>query len=360
MNDKTGGEKTMKKRLLLLLICMLFLLSGYPAEAAKNEEKTTYLFAMDTTMTIRVFGGDDALLQSLEKRVDEIESQVSVTKPGSDIYQLNHEGNMNARPDTKAIISRALTICEETDGALDITIYPVVREWGFAVREHPLLQEINEIEEHTVPSIERIEELLQHVDYRKVDSFEDSFVIPEGMAVDLGSVAKGYTGDILAQIVKDAGVKSAILSLGGNIQTIGRKPNGSFWRVGIQSPENKDSMVGILEVADEAVITSGGYERFFEDEDGNVWWHIIDPKTGYPAKNGVISMTIVGKEGIRCDALSTALFVMGPEKAAEFWRTHGDFEMIMITEEGELFITPSLNKRFTPDAMMPYHVTVLS
>ena len=116
----------------------------------------------------------------------------------------------------------------------------------------------------------------------------------------------------------------------------------------------------MLEVADEAVITSGGYERFFEDEDGNVWWHIIDPKTGYPAKNGVISMTIVGKEGIRCDALSTALFVMGPERAAEFWRTHGDFEMIMITEEGELFITPTLNKRFTPDALMPYHVTVLS
>ena len=122
MNDKTGGEKTVKKRLLLLLICMLFLLSGYTAEAAKNEEKTTYLFAMDTTMTIRVFGGDDALMQSLQKRVNEIENQVSVTREYSDIYRLNHEGNVAAGPDTETILNRALNICEETEGALDVSI----------------------------------------------------------------------------------------------------------------------------------------------------------------------------------------------------------------------------------------------
>ena len=347
MNDKTGGEKTVKKRLLLLLICMLFLLSGYTAEAAKNEEKTTYLFAMDTTMTIRVFGGDDALMQSLQKRVNEIENQVSVTREYSDIYRLNHEGNVAAGPDTETILNRALDICGETEGALDVSIYPVVREWGFTTGEY------------RVPSLEKLEELLASVDYKKVESSEDGYHIPDGMAVDLGSVTKGYTGDVLAGMIRSAGVKSAIMDLGGNIHTVGKKQNGAFWRVAVRSPEGT-GLVGVLEVADEAVITSGGYERFFEDEDGNVWWHIIDPKTGYPAKNGVISMTIVGKEGIRCDALSTALFVMGPEKAAEFWRTHGDFEMIMITEEGELFITPSLNKRFTPDALMPYHVTVLS
>ena len=171
MNDKTGGEKTVKKRLLLLLICMLFLLSGYTAEAAKNEEKTTYLFAMDTTMTIRVFGGDDALMQSLQKRVNEIENQVSVTREYSDIYRLNHEGNVAAGPDTETILNRALNICEETEGALDVSIYPVVREWGFTTGEY------------RVPSPEKLEELLASVDYKKVEPSEDGYHIPDSGGV---------------------------------------------------------------------------------------------------------------------------------------------------------------------------------
>lgn len=334
----------MKKQLLALFLCMVFLMSGCQAEAGKAEEKQTFLFAMDTTMTLRVFGGDDALMQSLQKRVNEIENHVSVTREGSDIYQLNHEGNILPAADTKTIMNRALELCRETDGALDISIYPVVREWGFTTGEYH------------VPSQEAIETLLNSVGYEEVESAENGFRIPSGMAVDLGSVTKGYTGDVLAGMIRSAGVKSAILDLGGNIHTVGKKPDGSAWRVAVRSPEGS-GLVGVLEVADEAVITSGGYERFFEDEDGNIWWHIIDPKTGYPARNGVISMTIVGKEGIRCDALSTALFVKGPEGAIEFWRAHRDFEMIMITDDGELYITPSLSKRFTLEAS--YQLKVL-
>ncbi len=336
----------MKKSILALVMSLVFLMVGCRAEAAKSEEKTAYLFAMDTTMTIRIFGGGDDLLQSLQKRVNGIENQVSVTREGSDIYQLNHAGSVTASPDTEAIMNKALEICRETEGALDISVYPVVREWGFTTGEHQ------------VPSPERLKELLAFVDYKKIESVADGFSIPAGMAVDLGSVTKGYTGDVLAGMIRSGGIKSAILDLGGNIHTVGKKPNGSFWRVAVRSPEGT-GLVGVVEVADEAVITSGGYERFFEDEEGNIWWHIIDPKTGYPAKNGVISMTIVGKEGIRCDALSTALFVMGPERAVEFWHTHQDFEMIMITEKGELIITPSLYKRFTPDVSMPYNICVL-
>ena len=346
MIRKTNGGRPVKRQLLLFLFCMLFLLSGCRAEAAKTEEKTTFLFAMDTTMTIRLFGGEDELLQSLRKRVNEIENHVSVTREGSDIYRLNHEGEAIVAADTNYILNRALGLCSETDGALDISIYPVVREWGFTTGEYH------------VPDQKIIEELLDSVNYRKVQASENEFSIPEGMAVDLGSVTKGYTGDVLAAMIRSAGIKSAILDLGGNIHTVGKKPDGSFWRVAVRSPEGS-GLVGVLEVADEAVITSGGYERFFEDEDGNIWWHIIDPQSGYPAKNGVISMTIVGKEGLRCDALSTALFVKGTEGAKEFWRAHRDFEMVMITEEGELYITPSLSKRFTPDSSIPYQVRVL-
>ena len=333
----------------LLLICMLLMLSTCQAEAAKTEEKTAYLFAMDTTMTIRLFGGSDELMQALQKRVNDIENQVSVTREGTDIYRLNHENAVEAvGEDSAVILNRALELCSETGGALDISVYPIVREWGFTTGEYH------------VPKQERIRELLAFVDYEKIERTDGGYRIPEGMAVDLGSVTKGYTGDMLAGMIREAGVQSAILDLGGNIQTVGKKTDGSYWRVAVRSPEDTAGLIGVLQVADEAVITSGGYERFFEDEQGNIWWHIIDPKTGYPARNGVISMTIVGREGIRCDALSTALFVMGPEAAIEFWRAHGDFEMIMITKDGDLFITPSLNERFTPDAAIPYRLNVLN
>ena len=159
--------------------------------------------------------------------------------------------------------------------------------------------------------------------------------------IDLGGIAKGYTGDILTEYLKGEGVQSALLDLGGNIHAIGAKPDGSSWRLGIKDPDGSGNLA-VLELRDKAVVTSGGYERYFEGEDGERYCHILDPETGKPADSGLVSVTIVGDEGWLCDTLSTAVYVMGAEEAGQLWRTRGGFEMVLLSEGGELLVTAGL------------------
>ena len=165
------------------------------------------------------------------------------------------------------------------------------------------------------------------------------------MQLDLGSIAKGWASDLLAEL---AGGEPAIFNLGGNVRTAGDKPDGSPWRIGIQTPEAGSSgFLGVLELTgSQAVITSGGYERYFE-EDGQTYWHIMDPETAAPARSGLKSVTIVSPLGVYCDALSTAVFVRGADWGADFWRTHQDFEMVLVLEDGSLWVTAGLAGSFT-------------
>lgn len=328
-----------RRWLLIVCSCALVLLTACGATSAGQdtaEENSISFFAMDTYMTIRAWSADDALLERAEDRVEELESQLSVTEADSEIGRLNRVGSADLSPETAALLERALALCERTGGRLDISVYPVVRAWGFTT------------EEYRVPAPEEIDALLQAVDYTQIERDGTQVRLPEGMEIDLGSVAKGYTGDQVVALLREAGVTSALLDLGGNIQVLGSKPDGSDWHIAIQDPAG-DGVLGMVAVSDCAVITSGGYERYFTDEDGTLWWHIMDPATGYPARNGLISVTVVGEEGLTCDALSTALFVMGPEEAIACWRADRDFEMLLVTEEGELLLTPGLAAVFTPD-----------
>ncbi len=162
------------------------------------------------------------------------------------------------------------------------------------------------------------------------------------------TIYKGYTSATVAQLYRDLGVTSGLINLGGNVQTVGLKPDGSEWRIGIQHPEDENAMLGVVTTHDEAVITSGGYERNFE-EDGVVYHHIIDPSTGYPADSGLISVTIVSEDGTLADGLSTSLFIMGREKATEYWKSHQkDFDFILCEEDGTLVVSSGLKDRFTP------------
>ena len=147
-------------------------------------------------------------------------------------------------------------------------------------------------------------------------------------------------------VLRKYGVSSALLDLGGNVQALGSKADGSAWRVGVVMPEDQTNFC-VLEVRDAAVVTSGNYERFFTADDGAVYGHILDPRTGAPAENGLKSVTIVGAEGKKCDALSTALFVMGRDAAIEHWRTYGDFDMVLLTEENVVYITEGLRDSFS-------------
>lgn len=322
----------MKNWLSAALLSAAFLLTGCSGAPAQEPETATF-FAMDTAMDFTVYG-DAALLDEAETLIGSLEEQVSVTDEHSDLYTINHTGTGKLTGNSAELMEKALELCRRTGGALDFSVYPIVRAWGFTTGSYQ------------VPDEETIQALLPLVDYTKIqyDDATGAVVLPAEMEIDLGSVAKGYAGQLAAQMLRNSGVESALLNLGGNVQTVGAKPDGSPWQIGIKDPQGEDAMM-VLSVEDQAVVTSGGYERYFE-QDGQTYWHIMDPSTGHPADSGLISVTIVGDEGVVCDGLSTALFVMGLEKAADLWAQSGDFEAVFVTASGEVYITEGLRDHF--------------
>ena len=322
----------MKNWLSAALLSAAFLLTGCSGAPAQEPETATF-FAMDTAMDFTVYG-DAALLDEAETLIGSLEEQVSVTDEHSDIYAIDHTGSGSLSGNAAELMEQALELCRRTGGALDISVYPIVRAWGFTTGSYQ------------VPDEETIQSLLPLVDYTQIqyDAATGVVTLPEGMEIDLGSVAKGYAGQLAAQMLREHGVQSALLNLGGNVQTVGAKPDGSPWQIGIKDPQGEDAMM-VLSVEDQAVVTSGGYERYFE-QDGQTYWHIMDPSTGHPADSGLLSVTIVGKQGIICDGLSSSLFVMGLEKAADLWAQSGDFEAVFVTASGEVYITEGLQDRF--------------
>ena len=322
----------MKKYFISAMLSALLFLTGCSAESSPEPVQGTF-FAMDTVMDFTIYG-ESGLIDQSESLIASLESLVSVTDTGSELYAINQTGSGTLTGKASSLMEQALEICRRTGGALDLSIYPIVRAWGFTTGSYQ------------VPDEAEIQALLPLVDYRKIqyDAADGDVTLPEGMEIDLGSVAKGYAGQLVAQMLREHGVQSALLNLGGNVQTVGAKPDGSPWQIGIKDPQGEDAMM-VLSVEDQAVVTSGGYERYFE-QDGQTYWHIMDPSTGHPADSGLISVTIVGNEGVVCDGLSTALFVMGLEKAADLWAQSGDFEAVFVTASGEVYITEGLRDRF--------------
>lgn len=324
----------MKKYFISAMLSALLFLTGCSAESSPEPVQGTF-FAMDTMMDFTIYG-ESGLIDQSESLIASLESLVSVTDTGSELYAINQTGSGTLTGKASSLMEQALEICRRTDGALDLSIYPIVRAWGFTTGSYQ------------VPDEAEIQALLPLVDYRKIQydaaTGTVTVTLPEGMEIDLGSVAKGYAGQLAAQMLREHGVQSALLNLGGNVQTVGTKPDGSPWQIGIKDPQGEDAMM-VLSVEDQAVVTSGGYERYFE-QDGQTYWHIMDPSTGHPADSGLISVTIVGDEGVVCDGLSTALFVMGLEKAADLWAQSGDFEAVFVTASGEVYITEGLRDCF--------------
>lgn len=322
----------MKKYFISAMLSALLFLTGCSAESSPEPVQGTF-FAMDTMMDFTIYG-ESGLIDQSESLIASLESLVSVTDTGSELYAINQTGSGTLTGKASSLMEQALEICRRTGGALDLSIYPIVRAWGFTTGSYQ------------VPDEAEIQALLPLVDYRKIqyDAADGDVTLPEGMEIDLGSVAKGYAGQLVAQMLREHGVQSALLNLGGNVQTVGAKPDGSPWQIGIKDPQGEDAMM-VLSVEDQAVVTSGGYERYFE-QDGQTYWHIMDPSTGHPADSGLISVTIVGNEGVVCDGLSTALFVMGLEKAADLWAQSDDFEAVFVTASGEVYITEGLRDRF--------------
>lgn len=339
------------KKILPLLLCAALLLGGCGGESqddgegqetsaavqedsAAQEKYSGQVFAMDTYMSLDVYSDSQETVDRAISRITELEALFSTTDEASEIYAVNADGTGTVSGDVEYVLSRALELCALTGGALDISIYPVVRAWGFTTGEY------------RIPGESELAALLERVDYTAVTLEDGVVTLGEDMMIDLGSVVKGYTGDALTEQLGQEGVTSALLNLGGNVQALGAKPNGSLWRVAIQDPNDSDGVLGVVSVEDKAVVTSGGYERYFEGADGEIYWHIIDPGTGAPAKNGLVSVSIIGESGLYCDALSTALFIMGEERAVAFWRKRQDFEMVLVTDDGRLLVSAGLEDSF--------------
>ena len=261
------------KKYLCLAIAILLLFSGCTtiSENTENFQATKDVFAMDTYMNLKAYGENSEI--ALEIAVDEIkylDELLSVTNNDSDVRKINNSnGNgVSVNKETAEIIQNAIEIGSQTNGALDITIYPVLKEWGFTTNDYK------------IPDGKTIEMLLKNVDYNKIKLDGNSVAIPENFELDLGALAKGYTSDKVMEILHNNDVGSAVVSLGGNVQTLGRKPDGSLWKVAVTNPFSPDSAMGVLEVEDKAVITSGNYERYFVAENGEIYHHIIDPLDG--------------------------------------------------------------------------------
>ena len=287
---------------------------------------------MNTFMTVNLYAESQKkgnnLCNQVHEKIDQLEKMLSTTLEISDVYKINHRLPYDfSNDELKNLLDFCMETYQKTDGAFNPALYPVIREWGFTT------------ENYHVPEAERISELLKKTDFSKVTYAP----LTDGMELDFGAIGKGYAADKAVELLKVQGVKSAILDFGGNIQTIGRKSDGSLWRVGIKNPWGQGAACA-LSVEDSAVVTSGGYERFFEDENGNRYIHIFDPSTGYPSQSDIESVTIVCSRGTYADALSTSLFVMGSKKAIEFWKIYQDFEAIMITKNHQLIYTQSLKE----------------
>lgn len=319
------------------MIMELLLNSCSPAKNTINFQ------AMNTFMSIQSYGKNSAQANlEIEEEILKLEDLISTTKKGSQLYQLNHMKNprLLLSPQASQIIRYSLQMAQKTDGALNPALYPITRAWGFTT------------EKYRLPSDQEIADLLPLTNYKNITfatDLENVILLQPGMMLDLGALGKGYAGDLAIQILKNQGIKSAILDLGGNIQTHGKKPDGSDWTIGIKNPWEGNVALGIS-ISDMSVITSGGYERHFTADDGKDYIHIIDPETGRPVDKDLASVTIVTQKGLYGDALSTALFVMGKDQAVTYWKKHHSepgqyFDLLLITNDKELIYSPALQDK---------------
>ena len=316
----------------LPLLMALILLTG----CGTVKKSTNSVYAMDTVMTLTVYpeqNGEDLspVLDAAESEIRRLDALLSISNEQGDIYRLNHDGTASVTQETGLLVQRALSIAADTDGAFDPTVYPLMELWGFPT------------EQYRVPTQEELDAAEAAVGYDRVTvTHTDSdwnVTLPEQGGLDLGGIAKGYTAHEVVEVLERQKVTSGILSLGGNVATLGRKPDGGRWKVAVENPDKSGDYLGTMELdGGMFAITSGAYERYFE-QDGVRYHHILDPHTGYPADTGLLSVTVVSSDGTLADALSTALFVMGEEKALELWRESDDFEMILVTEDRRVLVT---------------------
>ena len=317
------------KNVFRILICILLILTLTACAASTDEHSFE---AMDTVMSLKV-RGDASACEKLEDRAHELDGILSAADTDSEIFRLNETGSATLSDDALKLVRRSLELSADLQGFYDPTVYPAVCEWGFIDGDYQ------------VPSDDRLRELAAKIDSTKVNINGNTVTLPKGAAIDLGASAKGYLADECRAILSESNASGAVLNLGGTILLYGKKPDGTPFKVGVADPENPAGYFGYLSCEEGVVATSGGYERYFE-KDGTRYIHILDPSSAKPVRNGTLSVTVYSDDGTLADVLSTALFVMGIDRAAYYYKAHDGFEFILLTEDDKLYITEGLYDDF--------------
>jgi thiamine biosynthesis lipoprotein len=328
-------------KIIALLLCLTMVLPLAACGETKVSQREIY--AMDTIMTLTAYGKNrEAGLDAAQSIIQAMDANLDPEVETSTTYAINHANgaNVSVSGQVAKMLSTAYDVYTKSNGALDLTLYPVIKLWGFVDGRYyvPTDTEIS-----SALSL-RCFDQMSLTSFPSSGSYSVSF--PSTAQISFASVAKGCAAENAISAMKQAGVTSGIISLGGNVQTLGQKPNGSDWTIAIQDPNNTSSYLGVVNVGETAVVTSGTYQRYFTS-DGKTYHHLISPKTGSPVSNTLKSVTIICEDGTLADCLSTAMFILGQSSALNYWRTYGGFEMIMVTTDNEIICTSGLIEEFT-------------
>lgn len=319
------------KKLLAAPLAAALLLASLPAGCGRKDSSASVSdvgFYFDTVVELRLNGTDDhGLIDECFRQMSEYESLLSRTREGSDVWRINHSrgSSVEVSDDTAALISLAQDYYELSDGAFDITVAPFTALWDF--QDQP----------GSIPADSDLAAAQTHVGFPLLHIEGNTVTLSDpDAAVDLGGIAKGYIADRLKEFLKSRGISSGYINLGGNVLTIGTKPGGVPWNIGIRKPFAEASeLIRTVEADDISIVTSGTYERYFE-KDGTIYHHILDPASGWPVQNGLQSVTVLSSSSAEGDALSTTCFVLGLERGMELVESLDGIEAMFITDDQEL------------------------
>lgn len=328
--------KTYVKIFVVILIAALLTSCG-KAKPQSSVTKTNFL--LDTLIQITAYGDNaSGAIDMAFDRINDIQKKMTAGGDDSEVIEINNNAGKDFQkvsPDTFYVIKKGIYYSESSHGRFDITIGPLVKLWGIGT------------DKARVPSPEEIKIALRHVNYKNavLNENENSVMLKEpGMAIDLGAIAKGYAADEAVRILKENGIKSAAADLGGNIYVIGKKPNGSPWKIGIQDPfEPRGNTFATVDVSDRTLVTSGVYERYFM-KDGKRYHHILDTSTGYPVDNGLVSVTIISDSSIDADALSTTVFALGLKDGMKYVEKTPHIEAVFVTEDRRVYTSSGIGQ----------------
>ena len=337
-----------KSKLGAFFLYCIFVLSACAATARGPESQ----FVLGTICTVNLFEyGRPELYSQAFARIRELENILSANLEGSDLDKVNQNAgfrSVKVRPELIEVLSKALEYSEKSDGYFDPSIGPLVKLWGIG-GDTP-----------RIPEEREISGALALIDHREIEINREEqsvFLRRPGMSLDLGAIAKGYVADEIVTLLAHQGVERAIIDLGGDIFVMGERRGGrvgseeSYWRVGIQDPRgNRGMYIGILHIKNASVASSGVYERFFE-EAGRRYHHIFSTQSGFPAENGLLSLSIVADRAIDADALSTAAFALGWEQGRELIALVPGAEGVFIFDDLTIRLTGNLEEYFTLTAM---------